>query len=337
MDVDMEMDDQTPVQSHANHHLRQDMPSRRRSPGWKAQLKCRHSSSDVREERHAKRRQLADERFLATANLLQALSISHPSRPRSAAQSPRTRRDAVQRYNQMLERMRTNPDLFSEVETHRQEPAHADIPSDHDQHAAHQAVNPPSQGQANEQPYAELHMHGRIIRVSYPDGYQRDNPNANLRHRTIVEWSAIANLMVDLHAWYDDHAVWLYMCLIAMHSGRRAAILSPLYTETMRQAREINGLFMTARDQSIGILEEPDIIAIPMNMGGNHWVLGIYTRETHTIRYYNTIWAPLRTEIRQALIAVVREFYPDRPDPTISIVPRHAYNQQQAVSSLSAS
>jgi len=267
----------------------------------------------------------------------QAQVVSGPRR-RSVppTTSPSSRRgplsdshDAVQRYNQLLERMRTNPEPFIEVETHRHEPAYADIPTDHDQGAPDQAADPIPQSQANEQPYAELDIHGRTIRVSYPEGYQRDNPNANLRRLTVVSWMGIANLMVDLHAWYDDHAVWLYLCLIAMHSGRRAAILSPLYTETIRRARAINETFMTARDQSIGILDEPDIIAIPMNMGGNHWVLGIYTRETHTIRYYNTIWAPLRADTRQALIAVVREFYPNRPDPAINIVPRHAYNQQR--------
>jgi len=81
-------------------------------------------------------------------------------------------------------------------------------------------------------------MHGRVIRVSYPVGYIRDNPDVILRRQAVVSWPAIANQMVDLHAWYDDPAVWLYLCLIAMHSGRRAAILSPLYTETRRQTRE---------------------------------------------------------------------------------------------------
>jgi len=66
-----------------------------------------------------------------------------------------------------------------------------------------------------------------------------------------------------------------------------------------------------------------------MNMDGNHWVLGIYTRESHTIRYYNTMWAPLRTDTRQALIAAVKEFYPNCPDPTIRITPRWEYNQQR--------
>jgi hypothetical protein len=214
-----------------------------------------------------------------------------------------------------------------EVETHHQE--HSDIPIDNEQRDQQQAADaiPQPQGHANEQPYAEFNIHGRVIRVSYPVGYQIDHPNAILRRRTVIEWPAIAELIVDLHAWYDDRAVWLYMCLIAMHSGRRAAIISPFYTEVWRQTRR--ELFMTARDQSIGILNEPDIIAIPMNMGGNHWVLGIYTHETHTIRYYNTLWGPLRTETRQALIAAVREFYPDLPDPDINIVSRHAYNQQR--------
>jgi hypothetical protein len=223
--------------------------------------------------------------------------------------------------------MRIDPDAILEAETHRQEPMQIDTPIDHEQRAPTQATDPIIQDHANEQPYAEFNMHGRVIRVSYPIGYQMDNPNATLRQRTVIYWPAIAELMVDLHSWYDDRAVWLYMCLIAMHSGRRAAIISPFYTEIWRQTR--HATFMTAREQAIGILDEPDIIAIPMNIGGNHWVLGIYTRDTHTIRYYNTIWGPLRTETRQALIAVVREFYPALPDPGISIVPRHAYNQQK--------
>ena len=212
MDVDMEMGDQAPVRHHT-HHPRQGTPSRRRGLGsWRAQLKRRHSSSGVREEHQAKRRHMADERFLATATLLQALSISHPSRPRSAAQSPRrTGTDAVQRYNRLLERMRTDPHPFIEVETHRQGPSHTDIPPDHAHHASHQAVDPLSQSQANEQPYAEFNMLGRTIRVSYPVGYQINNPNATLRQRTVIYWPAIANLMVDLHAWYDDRAVWLYV------------------------------------------------------------------------------------------------------------------------------
>jgi hypothetical protein len=100
MDVDMESGDQSPILHRANHHLRRGMPTRRRGPGsYHAALKRRHSSSGVREEYRAKRRHMADERFLATANLLQALIISHPSRPRSVAQSPRrTRPDAIQLY-----------------------------------------------------------------------------------------------------------------------------------------------------------------------------------------------------------------------------------------------
>jgi len=82
MDVDSVLGDQSPIHHCAYHHPRQGMLTRRRGQGsWRAQLKRRHSLSGVREEHQAKRRQMDDERFLATVNLLQLLSISHPSRP----------------------------------------------------------------------------------------------------------------------------------------------------------------------------------------------------------------------------------------------------------------
>jgi len=246
MDVDLERDDVSAVMANINDfHINSatntpvchipsrnhsGTPRRRRGPGsWKAQLKRRHSSSSIRSDRAIKRRRIQDQLMLATTNVMQTLSILYPNRAKSAPQSPqRTGQEAIRSYQHMLQRLQSTPESFVEIESHIQQPAtHHNIPSAE----APMDINQLSAGQSDPPPYAELSIGNQRLRVSYPIGYQRDNPNATLRRLTQIAWPAIANLMVDLHAWYDDHAVWLYMCLIAARSGRRAAILSPLYTE----------------------------------------------------------------------------------------------------------
>ena len=136
------------------------------------------------------------------------------------------------------------------------------------------------------------------------------------------------------------------MAIAAIHAGQRAAVIDPGYTDMWQHDQEIRGqqqwlqrhgdsnaveppeLNVSALNYTAGILDNPDIIAIPVFMRPNHWVLGIYTRADRTIRYYNTQWAPMNSLIRRQLLAVVNEFYPNEPAPIVHEVPPTEYNRQ---------
>jgi hypothetical protein len=166
------------------------------------------------------------------------------------------------------------------------------------------------------------------ITVPYPEGWGGDaNIDAAMRRRAGIRWENIARLIVNPRAWYDDSHIMLHMQMTVMHGGQRAAVVDPLYTNLWQLDPAIRHrrLHRTRRNPTTGeteefavpvwnfvagILNNPDIIGIPINMGQNHWVLGIYTRVDHTIRYYNTLWRPMDNRIREQLIAIVERFYP---------------------------
>jgi len=172
------------------------------------------------------------------------------------------------------------------------------------------------------------------------------NPNATLRSRTAVRWETIARLIVDPRAWYDDTAMWLYMILVAVNAGQRAAVIDPGYTYMWQHDQEIRQhqrrlqrqgdpnaeeppiLRVSALEHAAGVVDSPDIIAIPVFIRPNHWVLGIYTWADHTIRYYDTQGTPMSSRIRRQLTAVVEEFYPNDQPPIIHPVPINEYNRQ---------
>ena len=138
----------------------------------------------------------------------------------------------------------------------------------------------------------------------------------------------------------------LHMLLTVAHGGQRAAVVDPLYTNLWQQdpairhrrthrshRNPINGVSEEIEvpiwNFTAGIIDNPDIIGIPINVNQDHWVLGIYTRADHTIRYYNTLWRPMSNAIHEQLTAIVERFYPNDPAPRIYIVPTNEYNRQE--------
>jgi len=185
------------------------------------------------------------------------------------------------------------------------------------------------------------------ITVSYPEGWGgAGNPEATIRRRVGIRWENIARLITNPTAWYDDSHIMLHMLLTVIHGGARAAVVDPLYTNLWQQDPAIRHrrlhrarlnpntgvteeIAMPVWNFTAGIMDNPDIIGIPINMNEDHWVLGIYTRADHTIRYYNTLWRPMTSTISDQLMAIVERFYPDEPVPTIHVVPTNEYNRQE--------
>jgi hypothetical protein len=145
--------------------------------------------------------------------------------------------------------------------------------------------------------------------------------------------------------------MWLYMIMIAMRSGQRAAVIDPGYTDMWQYDQDIVRLpthlqaqhrptidnhqqgrhlamQLDIREHTAGVVDDPELIAIPIFIRPNHWTLGIYTRDDHTIRYYDTLWTPLSATIREQLTAVVRDFFTDAPQPAVIEVPTAEYNRQ---------
>jgi len=239
----------------------------------------------------------------------------------------------------MVHRLINAPNPILEVETQ-------ESPAQHEDHQDSAATTIPTTNTTSNIPLpTHVEINGREI--PYPEGWGgMRNPNATLRSRTAVRWETIARLIVDPRAWYDDTAMWLSMLLVAINSGQRAAVLDPGYTNMWQYDQEIRQqqrrsqrqgnpnaqeqpvLNLSARRHADGVVENPDIIAIPLFMRPNHWVLGIYTRADHTTRYYDTLGTPLSSRIRRQLIAVVEEFYPNDPDTLIQSVAINEYNRQ---------
>ena len=301
----------------------------------------RSHSREAQERTASTRQQMQNERFLATVQILHLLSLICP-RSRSTPLSRRSSSGSISgnTYQDKVNRLNRSPNTFLEVATH-QSPA-----SIEDQHGDTIAATIPMTNTTNNIPtptYVEIN--GR--QIPYPQGWGgRQNPNATLRNRAVIRWENIARLIVDPQAWYDDPTMWLSMILVALNAGQRAAVIDPGYTdmwqhdqETRQQQRRLQHqgnpnveeppiLNLSARNHAAGVVDNPDIIAIPVFMRPNHWVLGIYTRADHTIRYYDTLWAPMSSQIQRQLTAVVNEFFPNSSTPIIHPVPFNEYNRQ---------
>jgi hypothetical protein len=142
--------------------------------------------------------------------------------------------------------------------------------------------------------------------VPLPAEYFQEYPHT-IRDCTALRWENIIDLMLNNNAWADDHQIWSFMARVSKLRNERIAVLNPMFTETVRLMAEQETVDHLAH--TYGETHYPDIIAIPVYQP-DHWVLGIYEKQSNQIHYFNSFNNPIPQEIHQGLRDTVLRFYP---------------------------
>jgi hypothetical protein len=125
----------------------------------------------------------------------------------------------------------------------------------------------------------------------------------------------------DLKGWLDDSIILNYMLETLVKENLKVIILDPLLWDIRNDSGQ------TRKFVRPEFREDWNLVIIPINQGGNHWVLAV-ANSTFQIRFYNTLGGVLYPSTENKLINIVKALRNNSSNPEIVRVDPKTYYQQ---------